>query len=182
MTVLIRGGSVVNADATTRADVLCEGGTIRAIGADLQAPSGAEIVDAGGALVMPGGIDTHTHMELPFMGTVTVDDFYTGTAAGLAGGTTMILSSLDSTAWQKVVLISPSLMRKPKVRANSKSNFSERSNGVEANTSSLSSIFCLYPFATSRARTSSPFHRLTHLVGIAPFFSWSVSSSALTSS
>ena len=49
------------------------------------------MVDAGGALVMPGGIDTHTHMELPFMGTVTMDDFFTGTAAGLSGGTTMIL-------------------------------------------------------------------------------------------
>ncbi len=91
MTVIIRGGTVVNADASVRADVLCEGGLIRAIGADLPAPAGAEVVDAGGALVMPGGIDTHTHMELPFMGTVTMDDFYTGTAAGLSGGTTAIL-------------------------------------------------------------------------------------------
>jgi len=89
--VIIRGGTVVNADASVRADVLCEGGRIAAIGPDLKAPAGAEVVDAGGALVMPGGIDTHTHMELPFMGTVTVDDFFTGTAAGLAGGTTMIL-------------------------------------------------------------------------------------------
>jgi dihydropyrimidinase len=91
MTVIIRGGTVVNADTSVRADVLCEGGLIRAIGADLKAPAAAEVVDAGGALVMPGGIDTHTHMELPFMGTVTMDDFYTGTAAGLSGGTTSIL-------------------------------------------------------------------------------------------
>ena len=91
MSLLIRGGTVVNADLSQRADVLCEGGLIRAVGADLQAPAGAEVVDAGGALVMPGGIDPHTHMQLPFMGTVAVDDFYAGTAAGLAGGTTTII-------------------------------------------------------------------------------------------
>ena len=91
MSVLIRGGTVVNADHSVAADVLCEGGLITAIGANLQAPAGCEIIDAGGALVMPGGIDPHTHMELPFMGTVTKDDFYTGTAAGVSGGTTMII-------------------------------------------------------------------------------------------
>ena len=48
------------------------------------------MIDASGKYVMPGGIDTHTHMQLPFMGTVAVDDFYTGTRAALAGGTTMI--------------------------------------------------------------------------------------------
>lgn len=89
--VLIRGGTVVNADASVRADVLCENGLIVAIGPDLQAPPGATVVDAGGAFVMPGGIDPHTHMELPFMGTVTKDDFFTGTSAGVAGGTTMII-------------------------------------------------------------------------------------------
>lgn len=54
-------------------------------------PGGAEVVDAGGALVMPGGIDPHTHMELPFMGTVASEDFFSGTSAGAAGGTTMII-------------------------------------------------------------------------------------------
>ena len=91
MSVLIKGGTVVNAESSTRADVLTEGGLIRAIGADLQAPAGCTLVDAGGALVMPGGIDPHTHMELPFMGTVAKDDFYTGTSAGVSGGTTMII-------------------------------------------------------------------------------------------
>ena len=91
MSLMIRGGTVVTADETKRADVYCEGGTIRAVGEGLEAPADAEIVDAGGALVMPGGIDPHTHMEVPFMGTVTTDDFFTGPAAALAGGTTMII-------------------------------------------------------------------------------------------
>ena len=89
--VLIRGGTVVNADRQFRADVLCVDGKISAVGESLQAPAGAQVVDAGGQLVMPGGIDPHTHMQLPFMGTVAVDDFFAGTAAGLAGGTTSII-------------------------------------------------------------------------------------------
>jgi dihydropyrimidinase len=89
--VLIRGGTVVNADQAFRADVLTQDGKVVAVGADVQAPAGATVVDAGGQYVMPGGIDPHTHMQLPFMGTVTMDDFYTGTAAGLAGGTTSII-------------------------------------------------------------------------------------------
>jgi dihydropyrimidinase len=91
MTVIIRGGTVVNADRAFRADVLCEGGQIVAVGEQLEAPANATVIDAGGQYVMPGGIDTHTHMQLPFMGTVTADDFFTGTAAGLAGGTTTIM-------------------------------------------------------------------------------------------
>lgn len=91
MTVLIRGGTVVNADRAFCADVLCAGDKIVAVGDNLEAPPHATIVDAGGQYVMPGGIDTHTHMQLPFMGTVAADDFYTGTAAGLAGGTTTIM-------------------------------------------------------------------------------------------
>ena len=91
MSLLIRGGTVVDTTHSRRADVLCVDGTIAAVGPDLDAPAGAQIVDAGGLLVMPGGIDPHTHMELPFMGTVASDDFYTGTAAGFAGGTTSII-------------------------------------------------------------------------------------------
>lgn len=91
MSILIRGGTVVNADTEFRADVLCEGGKILAVAAQLEAPAGAEVIDAGGLYVMPGGIDPHTHMQLPFMGTVTQDDFFSGTAAGLAGGTTSII-------------------------------------------------------------------------------------------
>ncbi len=91
MTLLVRGGTVVNADRSFRADVLCEARHIAEVAPDLDPPPGAEIVDAGGMLVMPGGIDPHTHMEMPFMGTVSTDDFFTGTAAGLAGGTTTII-------------------------------------------------------------------------------------------
>lgn len=91
MGILIRGGTVVNADRAYRADVLCEGGKIVAVGEKLEAPLDAQIIDAGGQYVLPGGIDPHTHMQLPFMGTVTMDDFYSGTAAGLAGGTTTIM-------------------------------------------------------------------------------------------
>ena len=91
MATLIRGGTVVNADRAFRADVLCEGDKIVALGPALAAPAGAEVIDAGGQYVMPGGIDPHTHMNLPFMGTVTQDDFFTGTAAGLAGGNTTII-------------------------------------------------------------------------------------------
>ncbi len=91
MSLLIKGGTVVNAELSVRADVLCDGGKIVAVGENLEAPAGAEIVDAGGQYVMPGGIDPHTHMQLPFMGTVASEDFESGTAAGLAGGTTMII-------------------------------------------------------------------------------------------
>ncbi|CUA93568.1 dihydropyrimidinase [Thiomonas bhubaneswarensis] len=90
-TLLIRGGTVVNADRAERADVLCREGRIVAVGLDLGVQAGAEVLDAEGLYVMPGGIDPHTHMQLPFMGTVTMDDFYSGTAAGLAGGTTTII-------------------------------------------------------------------------------------------
>ncbi len=89
--VLIRGGTVVNADRAFLADVLCQDGRIVAVGDKLQAPAGAGVVDAGGQYVLPGGIDPHTHMQLPFMGATTMDDFYTGTAAGMAGGNTTII-------------------------------------------------------------------------------------------
>jgi len=91
MSVIIKGGTVVNADQSFRADVYCEDGIIQAVGPDMDAPSGVDIVDAGGCYVMPGGIDPHTHMELPFMGTVASEDFFSGTTAGAVGGTTMII-------------------------------------------------------------------------------------------
>src|SRR5574343_1707836 len=91
--LLIRGGTVVNADREFAADVLCLDGRIAAVGprAVSEAPAGCQTLDASGQYLLPGGIDPHTHMQLPFMGTVTMDDFFTGTAAGLAGGTTSII-------------------------------------------------------------------------------------------
>ena len=103
MAILIKGGTVVTADLTYRSDVLCENGKISAIATDLDAPKGAEIVDAGGQYVMPGGIDPHTHMQLPFMGTVASEDFYSGTAAGLAGGTTMIIDFVIPNPQQNIL-------------------------------------------------------------------------------
>jgi dihydropyrimidinase len=91
MATLIRGGTVVNHDASRRADVFIDGGVIAAVGTKLQAPAGAEVIDAGGCYVLPGGIDPHTHLELTFMGTVSADDFEWGTKAALSGGTTMVV-------------------------------------------------------------------------------------------
>jgi len=89
--VLIRGGTVVGAERAWRADVLVSGETVAAVGEGIDVPAGTRTVDAGGAFVMPGGIDPHVHMELPFMGTVSVDDFLSGTACAAAGGTTTII-------------------------------------------------------------------------------------------
>ena len=89
--ILIRGGTLVTDTGRRRADLLCLEGRIAAVGDNLDADGGAEIVDAGGCFVMPGGVDPHTHMQLPMMDTVVADDFFTGTAAAAAGGTTTIL-------------------------------------------------------------------------------------------
>ena len=103
MSVLIKGGTVITAEQTFRADVVCDDGKIQGIGADLDAPQGATTIDAGGQYVMPGGIDPHTHMQLPFMGTVASEDFYSGTAAGLAGGTTMIIDFVIPNPQQNIL-------------------------------------------------------------------------------
>ncbi|QMV00036.1 dihydropyrimidinase [Devosia sp. D6-9] len=85
---VIKGGTIVTADLSYPADVRIEDGVIVEIGKDL---SGDEVLDATGCYVMPGGIDPHTHLEMPFMGTYSTDDFESGTRAGLAGGTTMVV-------------------------------------------------------------------------------------------
>jgi len=85
MSLLIRGATVITHDESYKADVLCADGLIRAIGNNLDIPVGCEVLDGSGQYLMPGGIDPHTHMQLPFMGTVASEDFFSGTAAGLAG-------------------------------------------------------------------------------------------------
>ena len=91
MGLLIRRGTVVNAGERFTADVKVEGRTIVGIGSDLTKGTADTEIDAAGRYVLPGFIDPHVHMELPFMGTVSADDFETGTASGIAGGTTSII-------------------------------------------------------------------------------------------
>jgi dihydropyrimidinase len=88
MTTVINNGTIVTADLTYMADVKVEGGKIVEIGPNL---SGDTVLDATGCYVMPGGIDPHVHLEMPFMGTYSADDFESGTRAALAGGTTMVV-------------------------------------------------------------------------------------------
>ena len=88
MSTVIRNGTIVTADLTYKADVLIEHGRIAAIGQGL---TGDSTLDATGCLVMPGGIDPHTHLEMPFMGTYSADDFDSGTRAALAGETAWLV-------------------------------------------------------------------------------------------
>lgn len=78
-----------------KGDVYCKDGVIQQVGENLVGleGTGTRVIDATGKYVLPGGIDTHTHCELPFMGTVAVDDFNYGTRAAVAGGTTMLSES-----------------------------------------------------------------------------------------
>ena len=89
-TTLIKNGTVVTASDEYRADVLCDGETIAQIGTKIDVKADT-VIDATGRYVIPGGIDVHTHMELPFGGTVASDDFQTGTIAAAHGGTTTIV-------------------------------------------------------------------------------------------
>tara|TARA_R110002124_G_scaffold153038_5_gene320007 strand:+ start:328 stop:1791 length:1464 start_codon:yes stop_codon:yes gene_type:complete len=87
-TKVIKGGTVCTADRSYKADVLIEGEVIKQIGQDLV---GDEYIDAEGAYVIPGGIDPHTHLEMPFMGTTAAETFESGTWAAACGGTTMVV-------------------------------------------------------------------------------------------
>jgi dihydropyrimidinase len=91
MSVLIKGGTVVTATGTTTADVLVEGETVSALLAPGTAGEADTVIDATGKYVLPGGIDVHTHLEMPFGGTFSADDFETGTRAAAWGGTTSVI-------------------------------------------------------------------------------------------
>src|SRR6187401_766806 len=93
MRTLITNGNIVTAVDSYIADVLIEGETIALIGRNLASIVGSvdRTIDASGKLVIPGGIDPHTHMDLPFGGTSSADDFETGTRAAAFGGTTTII-------------------------------------------------------------------------------------------
>jgi dihydropyrimidinase len=91
MRTLIRNGTVVTAERTVAADVLIEGEAIKEVRAGIPADGVERVIDAGGMYVLPGGIDCHTHLDMPFGGTTSSDDFETGTRAAAFGGTTSII-------------------------------------------------------------------------------------------
>jgi dihydropyrimidinase len=90
MGILIKNGTVVSATESKPLDVLMEGETIARVAVGIDA-AGHEVVDASGLLVMPGGIDVHTHLDMPFGGTTSADNYTTGTQAAAVGGTTMVI-------------------------------------------------------------------------------------------
>src|SRR3984957_8091797 len=91
MSVLIKNGEIVTASERYLADILCEGETITRIDRNLQAPPGAQVIDAKGKYVFPGFIDPHVHIYLPFMGTFAKDTYETASKAALVGGTTTLI-------------------------------------------------------------------------------------------
>jgi dihydropyrimidinase len=109
MPLIIKSGTIITASDTYQADILIKGEQIEMIAKDLD-EKGAEIIDASGKLVMPGGVDPHTHFDLPMFGTVSSDDHYTGHKAAAFGGTTTVLDfvpmeeaslSASVNAWHK---------------------------------------------------------------------------------
>lgn len=90
MTTLIKNGTLITASETFEADILIEGEKIARIGLDLE-PGAANVVDASGKFVAPGGVDPHTHFDLPMFDTVSSDDHYTGHKAAAFGGTTTVI-------------------------------------------------------------------------------------------
>jgi dihydropyrimidinase len=90
MAILIKGGTLITAEESLSADILVDGGKISRIGQHLQ-DAEAEVLDATGKMILPGGVDPHVHLDLPMFGTVSSDDHYTGTKAAAFGGTTTII-------------------------------------------------------------------------------------------
>ena len=103
MATLIKNGTLVTASETFEADILIEGEQISRIGRTWR-PILREVIDATGKLVMPGGVDPHTHFDLPMFGTVSSDDHYTGHKAAAFGGTTTVMDfvSFDFDTYARV--------------------------------------------------------------------------------
>jgi dihydropyrimidinase len=104
MTHLIKNGHLITASESFQADLLIEGEKIIQVGQDLSAPS-AQVFDASGKFITPGGVDPHTHFDLPMFGTVSSDDHYTGHKAAAFGGTTTVIDfvSLDFPTFRESV-------------------------------------------------------------------------------
>src|SRR4051812_17149932 len=96
-TTLVKNGTVVTASDRYEADIYIDKGKVTLIGNDLSLPADT-VVDALGKLVMPGGIDVHTHLDMPFGGTTSADDFESGTIAAAHGGTTTVVDLPTCTA------------------------------------------------------------------------------------
>lgn len=90
MDLLIKNGTIVNGSESFKADVVVENGKITQIGADITPTDNAKVVNADGKLVLPGAIDAHTHLAMPFGGTISSDDYFAGTRAAACGGTTTV--------------------------------------------------------------------------------------------
>lgn len=90
MDLLIKGGTLVTKDSTFKADIAVKNGKITAIGANLKPEKNTEVVNAKGKMVLPGAIDGHTHLAMPFGGTISTDDYFTGTRSAACGGTTTV--------------------------------------------------------------------------------------------
>ena len=96
MSILIKNGRVITATEDYIADIFIEGEKVIAIGKDLNRTAD-ETIDATGKLILPGGIDPHVHLDMPFMGTFSSDNYETGTLAALHGGTTMVIDFILQT-------------------------------------------------------------------------------------
>ena len=88
--LLIKGGTLLTVRGQERADLHIEGESIKRVGKNLE-HEGAEVIDAAGKILMPGGIDPHVHLDLPMINTVSSDDHYSGMKAAAFGGTTSVL-------------------------------------------------------------------------------------------
>lgn len=90
MDLLIRNGTIINGSERFRADVAIQNGKITQIGMEIMPEEHTKVVDATGKLVLPGAIDAHTHLAMPFGGTISSDDYFAGTRAAACGGTTTV--------------------------------------------------------------------------------------------
>ncbi len=116
MKTLIRNGRIVTAQDDYQADLLIDGEVISAIGRSLKTEAGL-VVDATGLLVLPGGVDVHTHLDMPFGGTVSSDDFETGTRAAAYGGTTTLIDFAIQSKGQSMRTALDTWVRKAEAKA-----------------------------------------------------------------